>query len=285
LRSLFGFGSYLLLSGLMSTLYSRLYTVLIGKMYSVRELGYYNRAAGTQGLPINILTGVIDRVGFPAFTLAAADSDFFQRSVRKVLRGAMLINAPAMLGILVTAKPLVATLFGDQWEPSAPILQVLCLAGLLWPLHVINLNVLMAQGHSNLFFRVGVAKQVLGVSVLLAASPFGILAIAWSEVVTGLASFLLNAHYTKVLLGYSALRQFRDFFPSLTVATLMAGIMWMVSLGIPSQCAAVQLMAQVFTGLFVYAGLCKLLRLEAFEEAWAILVGNLRQVHTDSTGQ
>lgn len=72
--------------------------------------------------------------------------------MKKSLMTMMFINVPTMIGMIVTAEPLVELLFGSKWLPCAPILQVLCLAGLFWPLHTANLNVLMALGRSDLFF-------------------------------------------------------------------------------------------------------------------------------------
>lgn len=269
LRSLWRFGGFMLLSGLLDTVFGRLHTLVIGKLYSPRDLGFYNRAAGTQQLPANVLTGVLNRVVFPVFSAAAADKELLRRGVRKVLIGMMMLNIPMMLGMMVTAEPLVITLFGDKWRSCVPVLQVLCLAGVLWPLHVINLNVLMAQGHSNLFFRIEVAKKVLGVAALAAASPFGVVAIAWSQVGLGVACFLLNAYYTGVLLGYTALQQARDFMPYLAVSVFMAGVVWVISSGLPMTPGV--LLLQVAVGASVYLVACKLLRLVAYEEAWAIV--------------
>jgi len=73
----------------------------------------------------------------------------------------MLFNMPAMLGLAVVAEPLVAMLFGAKWLSSVPFLQVLCLGGVLWPLHVINLNALMAQDAPTCSFASRSSKNVL----------------------------------------------------------------------------------------------------------------------------
>lgn len=270
LRSLFRFGGFLLLSGLLDTIYTRLYSVIIGKLFSARELGFYTRAASTQQLPVNVLTNVLNRVAFPVFSAAAADKAQLARGVRKALRTIMLFNIPAMLGLMVVAEPLVITLFGEKWLPSVPILQVLCLAGVLWPLHVINLNVLMAQGHSNLFFRIEVLKKIIGVVAIAVASFYGILAIAWSQVVVGVLCFLLNAHYTGVFLGYSAWNQTRDLLPYLAVSVLMTLAVWPIHLySVLSPAAQLGLISGV--GALVYLLACRLFRLAAFDELWALL--------------
>jgi O-antigen/teichoic acid export membrane protein len=73
----------------------------------------------------------------------------------------MFVNLPVLVGIIILAEPLVLTLFGEQWLPCVPILQVLGLGGLLWPMHVMNLNILIAQGRSDLNFRIEIFKKYL----------------------------------------------------------------------------------------------------------------------------
>jgi teichuronic acid exporter len=258
LRSFFSFGGFLLFSGLLDTLYTRLYTLIIGKLFSARDLGLYARAAGTQEMPVNVLTGMISRVAFPLFSSVSSNRDQLQRGMRKALVGMMMLNVPAMLGLLSVAEPLVITFFGAKWLPCVPVLRILCLAGVLWPLHTINLNVLIAQGHSKLFFRIEVLKKVIGVAAILAACPFGVEAIAWSQVMVGIFCFFINAHYTGVQLGYGALAQVRDFMPSVLAAAPMAALMmtarWLLNLE-----SYAMLPVQIVLGASLYLGIAMLI--------------------------
>ncbi|WP_442496799.1 lipopolysaccharide biosynthesis protein [Methylobacter sp. sgz302048] len=277
LRSLFRFGGFMLLSGLLDTLYTRLYSVIIGKLYSARQLGFYTRADNIQQLPVSVLTNVLNRVAFPVFSAAAADKARLALGMRKVLRIIMLFNVPAMLGLMAVAEPLVITLIGEKWLPSVPILQVLCLAGMIWPLHALNLNVLMAQGHSNLFFRIEVIKKIISIAAIVTASFYGVMAIVWSEVIAAALCFPINAYYTGVFLGYSAWKQTLDILPYLAVSMLMMLVIWPIHIYFTFHPAA-QLGLMIGVGAFVYLLACHLLRLTAFNESWTLLVQRRRTV-------
>ncbi len=226
-RRLFGFGGYLMVSGLLDVVYARVYTVLIGKLYGVRDLGFYNRAEGTKQIPAELLTDILSRVAFPIFSATAADTARLRLGVQLALRGIMLVNVPMMLGLAAVAEPLVSTLFGARWLPAVPVMRVLCLGAVFWPLHVINLNALLAQGHSRLFFRLEVAKKVLGVSVLAVGAMYGMMGLAWSQVAFAVLAFGINAYYSNRLLGYGAVAQARDLAPTLAIAIPMAmGTYW-----------------------------------------------------------
>lgn len=221
-RRLFGFGGYLLASQILAIAYSRVYTLLIGKLFSPRDLGFYERANSTQQLPAALLSIMLGRVSLPIFSEAAQERDRLVRGVRLALRGVMLVNVPAMFGLAATAEPLVLVLFGAKWLPAVPLLQILCIGGIFWPLHGLNLSALTAQGHSRLYFRLEVVKVVVGVGFLVGGSFFGVTGIAWSVGCFGAVGFVINAHYTKRYLGYGAGAQFRDILPIIAAAVPMA---------------------------------------------------------------
>lgn len=223
-RRLFEFGGYLMISGLLDVVYNRIYSLLIGKLFGVRDLGLYNRADTTKQIPVEVLSGVLARVAFPIFSAASQDRERLRGGVRHALRGMMLVNVPMMLGLMVTAESALRVVFGEQWRPAAPMLQVLCLAGIFWPLHIINLNVLKAQGHARLFFKLEIAKKIIGTLLLLLGLTQGLMGLAWSQVVFGFLAFLVNAHYTRRFLEYGAWRQFLDFLPILLASAAMAAL-------------------------------------------------------------
>ncbi len=229
-NKLFGFGGYYLASNLLEIIYTRLYTLLIGRWYGARELGFYNNADNTKQMPGGFLTGVLSRVAFPMFSTAAHDKVKLRRGMQLAARGTMLLNVPMMLGMAALAEPLVRTLFGEQWLPAVPILRVLCVAGLFWPLHVLNLNVLMAQGHSRLMFRLELAKKFLGVAVLGTGAFFGVMGIAWATTVFSAGGLAINTYYSGRFLDYGLMAQLRDFLPIVFIALPMAAVVYALSM-------------------------------------------------------
>ncbi|NTW98370.1 MAG: lipopolysaccharide biosynthesis protein [Geobacteraceae bacterium] len=221
-KKLFGFSGYLFVSWLLDTLYQRGYTLLLGKFYGIHDLGIYNRADNTQQLPSNIITGVLSRVAFPLFSSVNSNKERLRRGVRLSIRSITLITAPAMTGLAVLAKPFMLVVFGEQWLSAAPILQVLCVVGILYPLQVINLNVLQAQGHANLFFRLEVVKKTIGTILLISGSFFGLMGFAWASAIRSVTALIINSHYTKKHLDYGVSAQIMDCIPSIALSILMA---------------------------------------------------------------
>lgn len=271
-RELAGFGGFMLAASLLNEAYLRAYTVLIGRWYGTQQLGYYARADSTQQIPGAALGSVVGRVGLPFFSSIAHDLPALHRGVRAALRGLMLINVPMMLGLAALAEPAVAALFGDQWGPAVPILQVLCLAGCLWPVHVVNMTALLAQGHARLLFRLEAIKKSAGLAFLIAGSFAGVLGVAWASVAFAVFASVVNVYYTEKFIGYGLAGQARDVAPIGLVSVVMAGIVW--AAGVAWQPAPwLELLALAGSGAGLFFALATALRLEALRDAWRLVRG------------
>lgn len=265
LRSFFSFGGYQMAATLTDVFSTNLYPILIGKLYSVRDVGLYSRAQNTQQLPITLMIGIINRVAFSTFAAVAEDKARLVRGLRQAQAISMLVNTPAMLGVIILAEPLVLTLFGAQWLPCVPILQVLGLGGLLWPLHVLNLNILMAQGRSDLFFRLTMFKKVFTISLTVAASFYGVMAIAWVQVGISILGYFANTHYTKALLGYSGWKQLSDLKLNFAAAVPMAVAVYFVN-DMMQTLPMIKLAVASIIGGAIYWLTCRLVCVELLNE-------------------
>lgn len=271
-RRLLGFGGYMMFATLIDITYSRGYTALIGKVFGAADLGFYNRAENTKQLPVGIVSSIFMRVAFPVFSQAAHEPDNLRLGVQMAIRGIMFLNAPIMIGIAAVAEPLVLTLFGPRWLPAAPILQVLCLGGVLWPLHLINVNVLMAQGYSHLLFRIELLKKSIGIPLLLGGCLFGVMGIAWSQVIFSALTLVINAHFTKRFLNYGTLAQLRDFMPVLLISIAMGFEIYFSKMHQPFHFhAALELLALTSLGAVFFLASAALFRLRAIKDISAML--------------
>ena len=265
LRQMFGFGSWMLFSGILNQVFENIYFPVIGKLFSAADLGLFTRARSMQSLPSQTLSTVVGRVTFPVFSKSQGDPARLKRGLKKALTGIVLLNFPVMVGLAATAHPVVIVILGQKWEGCITFLQLFCAEGLLFPLHVMNLNVLTSLGRSDLFLRLEIIKKALTVVNILLTWRWGVLGIIYGMIVLSIISFCLNSYYSRTLIDYSAAEQLRDLLPYLGAAALMGLAVFSVGLlTFPS--LHFLLLIQVFTGASVYIGLCWLFRLTAFTE-------------------
>lgn len=265
-RRLFGFGVFVSLSSLLDVLYSNGFALVIGKIYGVRDLGILNRANGVQALPTGIISSIISRTALPLFSSRASDPEALQRGFRMALSLAMLLSLPIMAGLALLPELVISILFGEKWMPSAPLLRIIAVAGMLMPLHVLNVNLLLAQGNSKLYLRLEIYKKIAGIICLGVGSFYGIYGIAYASLLFSPIAFLLNAAPTKRSMGYGAAKQIWGLRDILLATLVMSVTVYLAerSLGLAP---AIELFLLIAIGAVAYLGSGLLLKLPSFVEA------------------
>ena len=225
-KELFGFGSKLLLSGLLDTIFKEIYSLVIGRCYTSAQLGQYTRANQFNQIFSSNLTTVIQRVSYPVLSSIQDEPERLREAYRKVIKNTMLISFACMLGLAAVAEPLIVLLIGEKWLPAVGFLQIICFSGMLYPLHAINLNILQVKGRSDLFLRLEVIKKIIAIGPLVLGILFSIEYMLWGSVCTSLIAYFLNSYYSADLIDYPTKAQVKDILPTFTVSLVTAAAMW-----------------------------------------------------------
>ena len=267
LRDMFGFGSRVLASGLLNTIFDNIYLLVIGKLFLATELGFFTRAKQFGEFPSLHLTWMVGRVTFPVFSTIQDDHARLKRGLKKALTTLALVNFPMMIGILVTARHLVLALLTEKWSPCIPYLRLLCLVCLFFPLNWLNMNILFAMGRSDLCLRLEIIKKVLIVINIAVTWRWGIRAMICGQIAVSTFSYYLNSYYNGILVGYPIKEQVLDLSSYLITPILMGLVIYIIGY-IPFPNIWFSLLIEVAIGFVVYVGLCWLFRLPAFMEIW-----------------
>ncbi|MFB6317426.1 lipopolysaccharide biosynthesis protein [Saccharicrinis sp. FJH54] len=210
LKPLWGYGSKLLASSLLSTVSDNIYSLVIGKGFSAADLGYYRRAKGYQILPVSLLTSTIGRVSFPIYSKVKDDSKKYLQLMRKSFSLMSFVSFPVLAGLAVMAKPIIIVMITDKWLPSVPYLQLLCIIGMLYPWNLMNVQALVAYGRSDLNLRITIIKNGLRLLNLFVMMNFSVLFIVVGEVFVSLLSILINSYYSRKIFNYGFISQLMD---------------------------------------------------------------------------
>ena len=253
-KELFGFGSKLLLSGLLDTIYKNIYYIVIGRFYTSAQLGQYTRAEQFNMIFSSNLTSVVQRVSYPVLSSIQEEPERLREAYRKVIKITMLITFACMLGLAAVAKPLILILIGEKWLPAVYFLQIICFSGILYPLHAINLNILQVKGRSDLFLKLEIIKKIIAVGPIVVGIAYGIEYMLWGSVLTSFIAYFLNSYYSANLINYPTGEQIKDILPTFLTSFVVAAFMWSVSFWNISVYALlpIQLFAGILLALFIY---------------------------------
>lgn len=275
-KELFGFGWKLLASGLINTIWKEIYQLIIGKCYSPATLGQYTRAHQFGSIFSSNLNSIIQRVSYPVLSELQDNKVRLKNAYKRVIKVTMLVTFVLMLGLAAVAESMVLILIGEQWLPCVPMLQIICLQMMLYPLHSLNLNMLQVQGRSDLFLKLEIIKKIIAVGPLLLGVFVDMYWMLGGSVLTGFYSYYLNARYTGQFLNYSIIEQVNDILPSFGVAVIMALTAYGLSyINLP---AFPLLVIQLVTGAGITIGLCELFKLEEYKEIKSIALSMLSKL-------
>ena len=266
-KRFFSFGWKHLCTCFISVVYDNVYTLVIGKSFGAADLGHFTRANGYPALAANTVSDTVLKVNFPILSQFQDDHVKLVSAYRKMLRAPMFLLIPLLLGMAVTARPLIATMIGEKWLPCVPYLQVMCVAMIFFPLSNVNLNLLYVKGRTDIVLKLDLIKKPIAFALVFCAIPFGIMGMCLSKVIYNIIAFSINCHYTKKLLGYGLLDQLKDISFLLVNSMVMTGVVFLIMRLFDANW--IKLLAGVSTGAAAYA----LLALLTKDPSFMALVG------------
>lgn len=263
-HKLFAFGSKLLVANIISSVYAKIYDVVVGKKFSANQLGLYSRADKFNQFASSNISGILQRVSFPVLSRIQDDDTRLLGAYRKYLQMSALVVFPLIMGLCGIARPLIELLLGQQWMGTVPLLQILSFAYLWDCVVIVNLNLIYVKGHSDYVLRLEIIKKSVAFAILLATLPFGLVTICLGRVVYAIVSFYMNTHYTRKLLNYGFLTQVCELLPIIVLSTMVAALGWVCSWLFANPWVA--LISALVICPIAYIGACWLLRLQVFIE-------------------
>ena len=217
------YGSKLLASGLLNTIYEHLTPLAIGKFYTPQDLGYYNRGTSFANYPMMSVNGIIKKVSFPILAKIQDDDERLVSIYRKWICIASMCIMFGTLMLAAIGKPLILLLLTSKWSDAIIYLQVYCFSAMFQHINGLNLNLLQVKGRSDLFLKLEIIKKIISTLFLFCAIPFGVMAICISRVINTQVAIFINTYYTGKLLGIGYVEQVKDysvyFFLSLVACT------------------------------------------------------------------
>lgn len=255
LKELLTFGWKLLVSSLLDTAYNNLRNLIIGKMYSSADLAFYNQGDKFPKVIVTNINTSIDSVLLPTMSNAQDDREHVKQMTRRAIKTSTYVMAPLMMWLAFCAEPIVRIVLTEKWLSCVPFLRIFCITYMFWPVHTANLNAINAMGRSDWFLRLEIVKKIVGMTILLTTMWFGVMAMAYSLLLSSVLSQIINSWPNRKLLDYGYLEQVRDFAPGILLAVGMGTCVYFI--GFLSLPTIVTLLIQIIGGAAIYIGVYK----------------------------
>lgn len=269
---LYRYGYKICLTSILGVLYTGVSELIIGRVSSSTDLGYYSNGRKYPQAGISVVNRSLENVFFPLFAKLQNDKARFQETVCKSVSLCSYVSTPFCLCLLIIAEPLISLLLTDKWLPSVLVFQFACLSASFTIVQTINLRAYMALGESGLYLKLQSIKVGIG-TVIIALVALTSKNIYYVAGVTSLMSiffiFFVDLRPAKRVHGIGAFKQLKLMGPALLLSVVSA---------VPAYCVSyftmhpgVLMLVQIVLFWGIYLGASKLLKLDALEESIALI--------------
>ncbi len=260
----FQFGYKLLLSAQLNTIFENLYNILIGRFYTVINLGYYERAYTFNNYPVSVLSGIILKVSLPSLSLIKNEHDRLKKAYKSIMQMAFFVSSSALGFAALLAPQIINLILGVKWLPVVPLFQVLSISFIFYPIHSLNINILSVFGRSDLFLKLEIVKKVTTLIVVAIFFKFGIMGLVWSSVINSILALIINTHYSGIFLNYSTRNQLFDLLPTILLVLFTIALVYGIHLFLTPFNNATQIALTFISGAVILFLLCEKIKIEPY---------------------
>lgn len=261
-KGLFSYGWKMLISQLITVSYNNIRQLIIGKKYDADSLAFYNKGDKIPGLLVNNIHTAIDSVLFPSMSLVQDSALTVKRLTKRAITTSSYILMPLMTILAICSENLIKLLLPDTWLPCVPFLRIFCLIYAFYPLHSANLSAIRAMGKSEIYLKLEIIKDVIGIIFIIFTFRISVLAMALGYLVTSLIATVINSWPNKKLINYGYFEQIKDLLPSMILSCISGTIIYFINY-LPIWNFA-KIMMQGVIGISIYILLSRILKLETF---------------------
>lgn len=229
-KTLFGYGSKILMSNLIGTAYTEINPLFIGIKYSSAELSFYTKGKLFPGAISATITNTLSAVLFPVLSKKQNEKQSLLHYTRLYMKVSSFLVFPAMLGFFSISDNFISVVLTNRWMEASYYMKIFCLATMFDIVAVGNCETIKAMGRSDIYLKIELIKKVgyfitLGVFIALAKSPKQ---LAISALICTLIQVTINSIPNKVLINYRLKEQIEDIIPNLLLASIMCIIVMLV---------------------------------------------------------
>ena len=205
LKKIFSYSSFQFLFNFINYFSRNLDKLIIGRFFSMNELGYYEKSYRLMMLPLQYVTNVVTPVMHPILTSLQNDYKSLTEKYNKIIKLIATISFPLGVFLYFAADDIIYIIYGNRWEKAIPVFQILALSLPLQMILSTTGAIYQAAGKTNWLFYGGLSNTCCTVmGFIVAAVCFRTIeSMAWAWDIT----LLINAVISYWILYKVVLRQ------------------------------------------------------------------------------
>lgn len=270
-KGLFSFGWKYMATSLTASIAQDLYTAVIGKVFNKSQLGTYDTGNKISQTITDTVTSGMTSVLFPVFAKLQDSPQDVKLYLKKANQLSCFIVFPLIIGIIPLSEPLTVLILTDKWIDAVPFMQISCFMFALYPLHYSNMQAISGRGLAGKSLKIEIYKKISQLIFLILTLPISLMMVAIGRVLSSYIELYIIMRPNKKLISYNPSHQIRDVLPSLIIAFISAGLMYIVHLGMDSTIPLIEIIAQIIICITSYLGLSYIFNRTLFSRLLSII--------------
>ena len=218
IKEMIGYSSKLIVTHTFQIINNNLFSILLGKFYNEKEVGYFNQANKWSTMGYTTINGMLTSVAQPVLSTLSDDKERQLNALRKLIRFTAFVSFPAMFGLSFTSQELIVLAVTDKWLPSANIMQILCIGGAFIPFSGLFSQLMLSRGHSSIYMWNTIAlslSQLFGAYLLY---PYGIIPMLYAFISINMGWTFVWLHFIQKEIKLSLPNFLKDISPYLLLS-------------------------------------------------------------------
>ncbi|WP_199088320.1 lipopolysaccharide biosynthesis protein [Bosea sp. ASV33] len=253
-------GSTLAVASVLGSGNQRIIDLIVGYVLGATALGYLRISWRALDLLQELSIRPITAVTLTSLSRLQDDRPAFVRGYLRLVQMTAVFAYPMFLGAAVIAPELIAVMFGPQWAPSVPLMQILTLTVIFVPLVFYKSNALMAVGAMRMVLAVNVFEFGASAIVAYVSARYGLEAAAAGNIVRLAVVTPVIFWSVARSAGISAIATLRAVAMPLLASAIMIAVLLLLKSAVPAVPPIVTIAYLAVAGVVVYAGALSLLQ-------------------------
>ena len=234
IKEMIGYSSKLIVTHTFHIINANLFSVLLGKFYTEKEVGYFNQANKWNTMGYTTINGMITSVAQPVLASISEDKSYQLKALRKMLRFTAFVSFPAMFGLSLTAPELITLAITDKWLPSAQMMQILCIGGAFLPISNLFSQLLLSRGHSSTYMWCTILLSLLQLLTASLTYSYGIETMLYAFVMVNTSWIFVWLYFVHQEIELIFLSFLKDICPYLLLSGILVIFAHYTTIGIES---------------------------------------------------
>ncbi len=284
MKSLAGFSMFLLMATLVDFIGNNYSSALLGKRYSMSDLGLYSKGNQLPEMICLQVFGAVSSVMLPAFSSCQNDAVALKRICKKNVSVSCYLIFPMMTGLALIGEKLIPFLFTEKWSACVPILIFACVYYGLNPLRSINMQLIYALGEPKKGVFIEVIRMLLliiGVSIAVFVLETDIYGISAVSAGVAIINVIITQLFTRNKIEYKYFEWLKDMAAVVFLCLCMAIAVGLTG-RLPIQNDSVIMFMQIFVGIAVYLAGSMVTKNVCYQEVAGLLK---QKIKTSQTGR